>query len=235
MARPKYIEDTVLLNLIKQYFDNECNNDIQKLKASEITKYINTHGYPDYPASTLRRTPIAMEYIEELKKAASNEHYVTVVAYQTIDATSMVDSNRSRNRLISAITERDCYYKKIADSAAYHFEKYNELKKEYDLEKEKNDFLAQKTEELEKQIIQYKSEIKQLINDLTVTNNMIKTYIYPEIANELLAKEGAIRKTPGILKDGTLEKNIITTATNIKKTIKSDSNIIKGLYIIEDV
>ena len=83
MARPKLIEDSVLLDIIKKYFDEECNNDTKKLKAAEITRYINRNGYPDYPVTTLRRTSIAMEYIEELKKELAdtaekirNDHFV---------------------------------------------------------------------------------------------------------------------------------------------------------------
>lgn len=71
MARPKYIEDRVLLELIKKYFYEECNANIKKLKASEIVKYINRHGYPDYPATTLRRTQAAMERLESTNAAAS--------------------------------------------------------------------------------------------------------------------------------------------------------------------
>ena len=90
MARPKYIEDRVLLELIKKYFYEECNANIKKLKASEIIKYINRHGYPDYPATTLRRTPAAMEYIEELKKAINDDDYITIESYRTIDAVLIV-------------------------------------------------------------------------------------------------------------------------------------------------
>lgn len=118
MARPKQIEDDVLLDLIKKFFNDECRGNIKKLKASEIVKYINANGYPDYPATTLRRTPIATKYIEELKATVVDEHYVTSVSYQTIDAALLVDSNRSRDTLIKAITDRDNYYKMIADSAA---------------------------------------------------------------------------------------------------------------------
>lgn len=36
MARPKQIEDDVLLDLIKKFFNDECRGNIKKLKASEI-------------------------------------------------------------------------------------------------------------------------------------------------------------------------------------------------------
>lgn len=102
MARPNDYEDNVLLDLIKKYFNEECHNNIKKLKTAEIVKYINNNGYPNYPATTLRRTKAATDYIEELKKTIRDEHYTTSVSYQTIDAALLVDSNRSRDSLIKA-------------------------------------------------------------------------------------------------------------------------------------
>ncbi len=56
----------------------------------------------------------------------------------------------------------------------------------------------------------------------------------PEIANELLAKEGAIRQTDEIIKADSLENDIITATTDIKKISKSRSNVIEGLFKLED-
>ena len=87
-------------------------------------------------------------------------------------------------------------------------------------------------EELEALILDYKSEIKTLNNELKACRSVIDTYIYPEIANELLAKEGAVRQTEGLLKEDTLENNLITSTTDITKATKSGSNVIKGLFSI---
>ena len=232
MARPKLIEDSVLLELIKKYFYEECHNNIKKLKMSEVVKYINNNGYPDYPASTLRRTKAAVDYIEELKNTITDDNYVTSVSYQTIDAALLVDSNRSRDTLIKAISERDSYYKTIADSAAQSFERYTKLKKQYDAEKKNNDILTEKIAELEDLISNYKSKIKALNNELNASKAVIENYIYPEIANELLVKEGAVRQTEGLLKEDALESNLITATTDITKATKSGSNVIKGLFSI---
>jgi len=230
MARPKLIEDSVLLDLIKSYFHEECHNDIKKLKASQIVEYINNNGYPDYPATTLRRTKVAIDYIEELKKNIHDDNYVAIVSYRTIDAASLVDSNRSRESLIKAISERDCYYKTIADSATQYFERYDRLKKEYEVEKEHSALLSEKIKDLEGLISKYKADIKMLTTELNANKSVIETYIYPEIANELLVKEGATRKTECFIKNDALENNLITATTAIKNTAKSGSAVIKGLF-----
>lgn len=222
MARPKQIEDDVLLDLIKKFFNDECRGNIKKLKASEIVKYINANGYPDYPATTLRRTPIAMKYIEELKATVVDEHYVTSVSYQTIDAALLVNTNRSRDTLIKAITDRDNYYKMIADSAAQTFERYYTLSRKYDTEVIARKKLEDTVSALKELNSENKKRIQELEKELKAYKSVVETYVYPEIANELLTKEGAIRQTDEIIKADSLENDIITaTKYSLQGTTQS--------------
>ena len=234
MGRPKLIEDQALLELIKKYYYEECHGDAKELKLPKITEYINKNGYPNYPVTTLRRTSIAMAYIEEMKKIADDNHYVAVSAYQTIDAAAFVDANRSRDMLIKGISERDSYYKTIADSASHAFEKLNQLQQQLDRKKEANTELNGKVAELEELNAKYKAQLRELDIELRASKAVIDTYIYPELANELLVKEGALRKTESPIKEGALEDNLITATTDIRKTTRSGSNIIKGLFNIQD-
>ena len=235
MARPKLIEDRVLLDLIKKYYDEECNNNAKKLKATEVTKYINKNGYPDYPVTTLRRTKIAMEYIEKLIKLCRDDDYVTLVSYQTVDAEALVEANRTKESLIKAIYERDCYYKKVADSAVHFLDMHNELNQQLEDEKKKTEILTVKIKGLESLVAQYKTEIKTLKAERKAYETVVNTYVYPELANELLTKEGALRKTKTPLIEGSLENNLITSTTNAKKKAKSGSSIISGLFdVLED-
>lgn len=70
MPKPM-IETSVLLKLIKKYFEDECHNNIKRLRYSEITQYINRNGYPNYPATSLRRNKAAVDYITELRQTVS--------------------------------------------------------------------------------------------------------------------------------------------------------------------
>lgn len=234
MARPKLIEDNVLLDLIKKYFYEECNQDIKKLKYQEIATYVSFHGYPGYPATTLRRTTAAVKYIDELKKTVANDNYIMTVSYQTIDAALLVDSNRSRNTLIKAITDRDNYYKTIADAASRSFERYTALTQKYDAEVQTRKTLEDKIAALEEQDKENTLRIKTLEKELKVYKSVVETYVYPEVANELLLKEGAIRKTDEIVKPEAVEENVITPTTDIKKTTKSGSKVIEGLFKLDD-
>ena len=80
----------------------------------------------------------------------------------------------------------------------------------------------------------YTGETKTYKVELDAYKSIVDTYVYPEIANELLVKEGALRKTETPLKDNALKDNIITSTTDIKKTVRSDSNVIHGLFDMFD-
>lgn len=230
MPKPM-IETSVLLKLIKKYFEDECHNNIKRLRYSEITQYINRNGYPNYPATSLRRNKAAVDYITELRQTVSEESYVTTVSYQTIDAASLVDSNRSRGSLIKAITERDMYYKTIADSAAMSFKRYNTLSHKYEDESEKCRHLEFENNELKQQLYECKMRIKELIKDFKAYKAVVDTYVYPEIANELLAREGYKKKAEtDIINQDTVDSNVITPSTDIRKKTKSGSSIIQGMF-----
>ena len=79
-----------------------------------------------------------------------------------------------------------------------------------------------------------KKRIQELEKELKAYKSVVETYVYPEIANELLTKEGAIRQTDEIIKADSLENDIITATTDIKKISKSRSNVIEGLFKLED-
>ena len=234
MARPKQIDDQILLDLIKKYFNEECKGDPKKLKAVDVAKYINRNGYPDYPVTTLRRTPAAMEYIDSLKKSLTEDAYIKLVSYQTIDAEQFLRQNRSHDQLVKAITERDCYYKTVADSAVIYMDKYHSLYDKYEASVRTNEALTERIKELEELNFRYTGETKTYKVELDAYKSIVDTYVYPEIANELLVKEGALRKTETPLKDNALKDNIITSTTDIKKTVRSDSNVIQGLFDMFD-
>ena len=217
MARPKYIDDNKAIELIKKYFNNECNGDTKKLTTTKIVAYIMMHGYPQYNSAILRRSPNVKAYIDELKSTAENDDYVTTVSYQTIDAVSFVGRFRSKDSLIKAITERDTYYKKISDSAARSFERYNSVVRKYEGEAIRRKDLELKASEYEEQLEECRASVKKLKKELKAYKSIVGTYVYPEIANELLVKDGAIKLTKNIVDPEVVSDNIISTKTDIRK------------------
>ncbi len=229
MARPKQIDDSKLLNLIERFFREECRGDSRKLKYEDIAKYIQKNGYPDYKATSLRRDTTAKTYIDNFKNQTKEATVTTVSTYKTLDVEEFINNNRTPDRLKRSLTELDAYYKSVADSAAQIFNEYNTLLKKYEelkaaLEESRN--TQKDTEERSKDS---HSEVIALKKEIKVLNSVINTYVYPEIANELLAKERVKMKTTGYIDKEKLDEHIITAETPVNDS-KSGSKVIRGLF-----
>lgn len=229
MARPKQIDDSELLNLIERFYREECRGDVKKLKYEEIAKYIQNNGYPDYKATSLRRDSTAKTYIENFKNQTKKASVTTVSTYKTLDIEEFINNNRTPDRLRRSLTELDAYYKSVADSAARIFNEYNALVKKYEEMKdalEESRIVQKDTVERSKDS---HSEVIALKKEIKVLNSVINTYVYPEIANELLAKERIKMKTTGIIDKEKLDEQIITAETPVNDP-KSGSKVIRGLF-----
>lgn len=224
MARPKLIEETKALELVRRYFEDVCQGNSKRLKTSEIVTYIQNNGYPEYNAVALRRSKEIRKLIEDLKLMSENDSYVTVVAYQSLDANEFIKKYRSIDSLIKALTERDAYYKRIADSAVDISKRYEALAQKYESEKAKSAELEAELSSLKEQTAEYRKIISQIKKDFQMYKSLVDTYVYPEMANELLVKEGAIKKTANIVDSDAAEADLIHFDTNIRNIINYDNN-----------
>ncbi len=229
MARPKMIDDNELLKLIDRYFREECRGESKRLKYEDITRFIQKNGYPDYPATSLRRDSTAKTYIENLKKQTKKNTVTTVSTYKTLDVDEFINNNRNHDRLKHSLTELDAYYRSVADSAAQIFNEYNDLLKKYNELKATLEENRDKQKESEEKSKETHSEIVALKKEIDVLNSVINTYVYPEIANELLAKERVKMKTTGYINKENLKDQIITAETPVNDP-KSGSKVIRGLF-----
>ena len=88
------------------------------------------------------------------------------------------------------------------------------------------------TEQLE--VIDRITNFKRILNELKTENkqlyDIITTYVYPEIANEVLKKDGLLKNTGNIIDSKVLEKNIITPKTKIQ----AKTSVIQGLFDMLD-
>ncbi|SCY23516.1 hypothetical protein SAMN02910292_01156 [Lachnospiraceae bacterium XBB2008] len=229
MARPKQIDDNELIKLISRYFQEHCTGNIKKMKYEAIANYIRENGYPNYMASSLRRNATAKKYIEGLKEISTDEIISTVVTYKSLNIDEFIQNNHSANELRRSLAELDAYYKRVADSAAQIFNEHNSLiKKNEELKAALDENTSNLTKAEEKQK-KANAELAALKKEIMVLNSVIKTYVYPEIANELLSKERVKIKTTGVIDTEKMDKQIVTAKTPVNNS-KSGSNVINGLF-----
>lgn len=185
MARPRLFTEDELIALINEYYLEYPN---RMIKTSDLERYANAHGRPNFKAYSIRRCPKAKQYIDQINANNQVTLETTIVTWRQLDVDAFLNLNRSRSDLKNALIQRDNYYGEVCRSAG--------------------EFLRDK-ERLEAKITRMNSEINNLKNQIAELEQMntnkinrysqemlskmkkvLDTYVYPDIANDILKKEG---------------------------------------------
>ena len=227
MARPKMIEDQVVLKLIEEYYLTKCDGKAEKLKIPNIAAYIREKANcATYDATLLRRNKAARKYIDTMKDAGNQEALSIVTVYKSLDIETFLDTNRTRNALKQSLSGLDNYYKMVADSAVELNRKAKDSQiKISKLEKE-IEKLKTENENLKGNISALKAETSKLSTDNKALLSVVDTYVYPELANLLLIQEGYLSNTNDVIIKDAFDENVVTADTGIF----SESKVIQGLF-----
>lgn len=205
MARRKHIEDVEIIEHFEKYLQEECSNNVSLFKIPRFGDYLRKNGFPSVADTTLRRNTSFREVLAERKaKYDEEEEYRTVITYKTIDVDSFMATNRTPNAIRTGLSELNLYYKKVAEAAL-------EFKNE-------NVKLQDENEELKKQIqqlLQKETSRKALETENIKLRALIKSSVYPEIANELLKEEGILQSEQQVITDEFMVNNILTADSEI--------------------
>lgn len=206
MARRKHIEDVEIIEHFEKYLQEECSNNVTLFKIPRFGDYLRKNGFPSVADTTLRRNTGFREVLAERKAKydEEEEEYRTVITYKTIDVDSFMATNRTPNAIRTGLSELNLYYKKVAEAAL-------EFKNE-------NEKLQDETEKLKEQIqqlIQKETSRKALETENIKLRALIKSIVYPEIANELLKEEGILQSEQQVITDEFMANNILTADSEI--------------------
>ena len=206
MARRKHIEDVEIIEHFEKYLKEECSNNVSLFKIPRFGDYLRKNGFPSVADTTLRRNTGFREVLAERKAKydEEEEEYRTVITYKTIDVDSFMATNRTPNAIRTGLSELNLYYKKVAEAAL-------EFKNE-------NEKLQDETEKLKEQIqqlIQKETSRKALETENIKLRALIKSSVYPEIANELLKEEGILQSEQQVITDEFMANNILTANSEI--------------------
>lgn len=206
MARRKHIEDVEIIEHFEKYLQEECSNNVTLFKIPRFGDYLRKNGFPSVADTTLRRNNGFRELLAERKAKYEEEEkeYRTVITYKTIDVDSFMATNRTPNAIRTGLSELNLYYKKVAEAAL-------EFKNE-------NEKLQDENEELKEQIqqlLQKETSRKALETENIKLRALIKSSVYPEIANELLKEEGILQSEQQVITDEFMANNILTADSEI--------------------
>lgn len=209
MGRNRAITDDDVKSIINEW----CTlNPNKKPTYSCIGEFARARGYnvKDY---IIRRNELARDMIDSISKMADEESFCTVSVYHALDPDDFLAKNRTLDRLKTALTQRDQYYAKVARSAAKVFEESSKTLAE-------NKRLLEMNAELKKEL-QKKQEaadyaqLREKDKEITSLRRIIKKYVYPEIANAILASEGLLEINTEVIVDKAISKSIVSAETDV--------------------
>jgi len=194
MARPRKISTELMIEIVDSYYLNYSDGNDKLMKCSLIAKYATELGYAAEGYDFARNMEVR-EHIETLKvfaetsKEVYGKKYQPTPVYKSLDVNDFLYNNSGRVRLASALKDLDAYWKRAFDYSM-QAEKQNRA-----LMKEKASYealLKEKTAELDGLVTEI-SELTGKNNKLVVENRylrkMLRTYLYPSVADEILRNE----------------------------------------------
>lgn len=223
MARKKLISDEELVEMFEHYLEEKCNSNIKLFKLPQFGEHLRTNGYSKVADTTIRRNDAFRALLEDLKAQSDDEDFQTIITYKTLDVENFMRTNRTPRAMKAALMELNQHYKRIVKVAL-------QFKDEVETLREKNKKVELKIEKAENE----EKEMKELQDEVVKLRSILKTSVYPEIANELLKEEGLLKSDTKVITDKFLASQIITADTEIafsKETISQSGSKSKVVNI----
>lgn len=185
MARPRSFTEDELIALINEYYLEYPN---RMVKTSDLERYANAHGHPEFKSYSIRRCPKAKQYIDQINANNQVTLETTIVTWRQLDVDAFLNLNRSRSDLKNALIQRDNYYGEVCRSAGEFLRDKEHLEDKIRRMKSEINDLKSQIAELEQMNT---NKINRYSQDmLSKMKKVLDTYVYPDIANEILKKEG---------------------------------------------
>lgn len=190
MGRKKSITTQQLMECIDRF---HYERPEELIKTASLVQYLEANGFEvkDY---TIRRDAKCREYMDKLNEAIKDKEFEfeKPIVYSTIDVDAFLERNSTRDRMKSALVERDRYYADVAGRAAKAIKQNRELRAEVAKYKETVSELMRNSEKLKEELADEQSKQKDEI--IRTLKRILDDYIYPSMANAILEKEFGDRK-----------------------------------------
>ena len=194
MPRPKKLSSDIMLSLLQSFYDSQIMGDSRRLKYSLLEKYAAEQGY-DVKAYDFKRDKKVRAKMEQLKQLSAEDHGARVLqglSYKSIDAEGMINRCHNKAELVAVITEIDKNWKSVHDAAADIVKRAADTKAEASEQTEIIHCLTEDKEHLEEELQAAQSQNSALVKENRYLRKMIRTYLYPGIADQILIEEQAI-------------------------------------------
>jgi len=192
MARPKKLSDGEMVKIVDSFYETNGNPDM--LKSSLLEEYAISIGNDGVKAYDFRRNTAVRKRIEELKDL-SPVSGGGAIAYKSLDVDALLAINRTKPMLRNALLELDVSWRRIYERTSEMSRKNADLNADNKKISLANEVLSLKNSELSAHVTALNKSNKDLALENRYLKKMLKQYLYPAIANEILVRENVLEQS----------------------------------------
>ena len=195
MARPKKTDSDELVALVDSFFTTEACGNPARLKCSLLEEYAARLG-KTAKAYDFRRDEKVRNRIDELKALARNENGLGVKLgnpYKSLDVEKLMKARRDPDELRAALGELDAYWRYIYESTLQARQNAEAGIAEKRSLEDRCRTLTEENTALRKDQSSIRSETRRLTVENRYLRKMLRTYLYPALANEILVEERQLK------------------------------------------
>lgn len=205
MARPKKVDTEIMLRLVDDYF--ESTGDPNKLKCSLLEEYAASQGL-DVKAYDFRRNTDVRRRMEKLREMSPMDSEACAIAYKSLDVDAFLSRCRTGKMLRDSLIELDETWRRVYERAAYMSLKNTELKAAAKHMAAQHDESLSKIASLTEQATRLDADAKNAVVENRYLKKMLKTYLYPAIANEILLRENVLEQADTEVAEYTMKEMV---------------------------
>lgn len=189
MGRPKKTSSEEMVALLEAYFESEGCGDPSRLKFSRLEAFAAGKGLKT-KAYDFKRDEKVRQRIRELEQ----EHELALeqqadTAYKTLDIEGFLKRCRTVEDIIAALQEMDAYWKKACDHASSVLGRDKQFMAEKSAYERKISGLEKTLSQERKDSSEAVAKSRKLEKENAYLRKMLRTYLYPNLANELLREK----------------------------------------------
>jgi len=196
MGRPRKMTVEQMISVVDSYYYARAERNEKRMKCSLIAAYAVELGYQAEGYDFARNLEVR-EHIERMKcyaevEADDYEYNKVVTAYKNLDVTAFIRNNKEHLQLVKSLSELDAYWKRVYEHADVIAEQNKKLMRE----KAKAEILLKETisecESVKSENASNSQKNNKLIAENRYLRKMLRTYLYPAVANEILLEENGL-------------------------------------------
>ena len=240
MARPRKTDSDELVALVDSYFTTEAAGNPAKLKCSLLEEYAARLGKAA-KAYDFRRDEKVRHRIDELKALVRNENGLGIQLgnpYKSLDVERLMKTRRDPDELRTALGELDAYWRYVYESTLQARQRAEADAAEKRTLEEKCRVLSEENDALRKDQSSIRLETRHLTVENRYLRKMLRTYLYPALANEILVEERQLKDpdteiTPQAKEkmiDGKLPSALSEAVAEDRKTLSREEELLRQMW-----